>query len=295
MYLQNVFTNHVTLPTSAPVTSTSSNHFDILGRRSSSGPDRGITHFFTATSNTIQKSGRKRTNEQNEQYEPGVNSKCKTRSYLTLCIPVSIYRTNASVDFLRKFYNPWGVLTHLDSSSLAALDLILSDWSLCCPVSTALSVVRRQPPSSSSFSNSLLAFHYPLPVTPRSRVQNPLSGFAPKQTKKSSAWRTSYIVLHQNLVLNTQQWLCCISIMQLHVYIYTREHNQLIMTTSITNEYTSLQKYKSLTLCFRKRWCLLCVRNEWRQGRTAILTQALLSAIAVLLSHLGLSCSTGGH
>ena len=32
---------------------------------------------------------------------------------------------------------------------------------------------------------------------------------------------------------------CCISIIQLHVYKYTREHNQLIMTTSITNEYTS--------------------------------------------------------
>ena len=38
----------------------------------------------------------------------------------------------------------------------------------------------------------------------------------------------------------------------LRVYKYTQEHNQLIMTTSITNEYTSLQKYKSLTLYFRK-------------------------------------------
>ena len=36
----------------------------------------------------------------------------------------------------------------------------------------------------------------------------------------------------------------------LRVYKHTREHNQLIMTTSITNEYTSL--YKSLTLYFRK-------------------------------------------
>ena len=34
------------------------------------------------------------------------------------------------------------------------------------------------------------------------------------------------------------------------VYKCTREHNQPIMTTSITNEYTSL--YKSLTLYFRK-------------------------------------------
>ena len=36
----------------------------------------------------------------------------------------------------------------------------------------------------------------------------------------------------------------------LRVYKYTWEHNQLIMTTSITNEYISL--YKSLTLYFRK-------------------------------------------
>ena len=48
------------------------------------------------------------------------------------------------------------------------------------------------------FSNSLLAFSYPLPVMPRPQVQNPLSGFAPKQTKESSAWWTSYIVLHRD-------------------------------------------------------------------------------------------------
>ena len=44
--------------------------------------------------------------------------------------------------------------------------------------------------------------------------------------------------------------LCCI----LWLYKYTREHNQLIMTTSITHEYTSLQKYKCLTFYFRKCW-----------------------------------------
>ena len=38
------------------------------------------------------------------------------------------------------------------------------------------------------------------------------------------------------------------------------------MTTSITNEYTSLQKYKSLSLHFRKGDILLCVRDEWKQG-----------------------------
>ena len=64
------------------------------------------------------------------------------------------------------------------------------------------------------------------------------------------------------------------------------------MTTSITNEYTSLQKYRSLT---RKGDVLSCVRDEWRQGQTAILTQVLLLTIAALLSRLGWGCSTMGH
>ena len=49
------------------------------------------------------------------------------------------------------------------------------------------------------FSNQLSSrVPLPLPVTPRFQVQNPLSGFAPKQTKESSAWRATYIVLQVN-------------------------------------------------------------------------------------------------
>ena len=49
---------------------------------------------------------------------------------------------------------------------------------------------------------------------------------------------------------------------------------------------------------------LWCVRDEWRQGQTALLTQLLLSTIArcvifkthkALLPHLGWSCSTRGR
>ena len=63
------------------------------------------------------------------------------------------------------------MLTHLDSSSLTALDLISSDGSLCCPMSTALSVVRRQLLSSSAFVQ--LPSRIPLPTSghARSRVQ----------------------------------------------------------------------------------------------------------------------------
>ena len=81
--------------------------------------------------------------------------------------------------------------------------------------------------------------------------------------------------MHLPRVLALWEMQILYSHIQLHIYIYIREHFQLIMTTSITNEYTSLLKYKSLTLYFRKGGCLLCVRNEWRQGQTAILTQVL--------------------
>ena len=168
----------------------------LLGRWSTSGSDRGIANFFTATRKYNRGSGRKRTNEQNEQYEPGVNSKYKTRSYVTLCIPVSIYRLTLawiSSENSTTHEECWLILTRLPSLLLTSSH------------PTGLSAVRCRPPCPSSvancllrvpLSNSFLAFPYLLPVTPRSRVQNPLSGFVPKQTKGSSAWRTTYIVLH---------------------------------------------------------------------------------------------------
>ena len=175
------------------VSSTSSNHFDILGRWSSNGPDRGIAHFFTATINTIEGVGE---NEQNEQYEPGVNSKCKTRSYVTLCIPVSIYRLTLawiSSENSTTHEECWLILTRLPSLL----------WTSSPP--TGLSAVRCRLPCPSSVANCLLLTPFVSPPDLRSRPTsghveisspNPLSGFVPKQTKKSTAWRTSYIVLH---------------------------------------------------------------------------------------------------
>ena len=58
----------------------------------------------------------------------------------------------------------------------------VANWLLCVPL-----------------SNSWLGFPCLLPVASRSRVQNPLSGFAPKKTKGSSAWRTTYIVSHREV------------------------------------------------------------------------------------------------
>ena len=54
------------------------------------------------------------------------------------------------------------------------------------------------------------------------------------------------------------------------------------------NERTNTLLYKniSLTLYSRKGWCFLCVRGEWREGQTVILTQVLLT-ITAPFSHFG--------
>ena len=87
--------------------------------------------------------------------------------------------------------------THLDRSSLTVLD------SLSCQLVSLLSDV--DCPFTSSFANSfsrsfiqiLLCFltHF---RSRRYRGLRPLFGFAPKQTKGSSAWRTTYIVLQSH-------------------------------------------------------------------------------------------------
>ena len=140
-----------------------------------------------------------REREEREQTNnmPWVNPKCKTRSYATLCISLAWISSETSTKLQ-------GKPTYPDRFSSPH-----ANSSLCCPVSSALSVVRRQLPSSSPFfSLSDWRSLSPLPVTPRSRVQNPLSGFAPKQTKESSAWRTSYIVL-QSFCLRRRLTFAC--------------------------------------------------------------------------------------
>ena len=88
-----------------------------------------------------------------------------------------------------------GMPTHLDRSSLTAAGLSHADWSFL------LSGVDW--PLASPFANWLLwvalsnsywrSFTYFW--SRRDPESRPLFGFAPKQTKGSSAWRTPYIVL----------------------------------------------------------------------------------------------------
>ena len=86
---------------------------------------------------------------------------------------------------------------HLTGLHLLVWTLSHADSSLCCPVSTGHS----RHPSPTAFFESLCPTPFSRSLThfrsPEISSPNPLSGFAPKQTKGSSDWRTTYIVLQQ--------------------------------------------------------------------------------------------------
>ena len=154
----------------------------LYGRWSTSGSDRGIAHFLTATRNTIEGVGEKKRT--NEQYA-WVNSSAEGE----LCNIVHM-QTNASVDSsetsTKLLKCRLDILSRPTSLSAPVFGV---DWSLTSPFANCELL-------SPFLSHSLTSIPSPLSVTSRSRVQNPLSGFAPKQTKESSAWRTTYKVLH---------------------------------------------------------------------------------------------------
>ena len=82
---------------------------------------------------------------------------------------------------------------HLDSIFFARPYLLL----LCLESTASLRVV--SPTLSAPFSDSLLASRYHFRIRRDLKSKNTLSGFAPKQTKESSAWRATYIVLHNHI------------------------------------------------------------------------------------------------
>ena len=92
-----------------------------------------------------------------------------------------------------------GMPTHPDWPSLIASGPYLMPTGLfCCPVSTALlrlpsPIASLWVPLSNSFWPSLAYFR-----SRRDLELRPLFGFAPNQTKRSSAWRTLFIVSHLN-------------------------------------------------------------------------------------------------
>ena len=79
---------------------------------------------------------------------------------------------------------------HLDSIFFAGPYLLC----YCVRSRLHLSVPVANPPLLSP-TNSLLASRYLFRLRRDFKSKNPLSGFEPKQTKESSAWRATYIVL----------------------------------------------------------------------------------------------------
>ena len=106
--------------------------------------------------------------------------------------------SSSNADILSRSSSPW--LDPLFSATVSGVRcwLLLSvfprqlssaDSPLCCPVANCSQLL---------FSNSLLASRYHFRIRRDFRSKNPLSGFAPKQTKVSSAWRATHIVLHKD-------------------------------------------------------------------------------------------------
>ena len=130
----------------------------------------------------------KKTTKNKRTIRAYVNSKSKKGSYVTLhslciCRPtLACISSEISTKLL-------GMPPHPDWPSLTA--------SFCW----LLSAAPPRHPSPTAFSAFLFSTLFSsVPLPPSGRVEDlelrPLFGFVPKQTKRSSAWRTHFIVLH---------------------------------------------------------------------------------------------------
>ena len=180
----------------------------MAGRWLTSGP-RGVTHISCHCKNTIGGTGENKTNEQTRTML-GVNSRAEGELCNTLHSWYHIW-TNASVVTSENSTKQLECRLILTQSS--SLDPIFSatvsgvDRICPCPWFHANSRVPHPAANclcpwfhanrlSAPFSNPLsFASPYHFRIWRDFRSKNPLSGFAPKQTKESSAWRATYIVL----------------------------------------------------------------------------------------------------
>ena len=150
----------------------------------------GVSHISSRLQEIRSREWEKKNKRTNKQYA-WINSKCKKRGYVTLCIPCRLTVACISSKNSTKLEECCLILTGLPS---LLLDPISSDWSFCCPVSTPSATFHR--PSLPLGSFVQLSDGRSLSTYGRVEISspNPLSAFAPKQTKGSSAWRTIYIV-----------------------------------------------------------------------------------------------------
>ena len=76
------------------------------------------------------------------------------------------------------------------------------------------------------------------------------------------------------------------------IMLYCHNHNIDLRTSINERTHFFIKICISYTLFSMFLWC---VRDEWRHGQTAILTQLIFLTITALLPHLRRGCSTGGH
>ena len=98
------------------------------------------------------------------------------------------------MDYSWKFHKATGMPTSLDSIFFGGPYLLcycVRSWPhLSVPITNSRELLCP--------TNSLLVSRYHFRIWRDFRSKNPLSGFAPKQTKESSAWRATHIVLHSS-------------------------------------------------------------------------------------------------
>ena len=190
----------MTIPTRPPEYVIFFKTISLYGRWSTSGSDRGIAHFFIATRNTIKGVGGKNKEQTNSML--GL-IQAQEEKLCNIAFPMRICRLTLAWISSEISTKLLGMPTYLDRSSLTSLDPLS-----CRRLLSLLSGVDW--PLASPFANCLLLHPFvslshwrSLPTSGHVEISspNPLFGFAPKQTKGSSAWWTPYIVLHMGSFL----------------------------------------------------------------------------------------------
>ena len=117
-------------------------------------------------------------------------------SYVTLCICRLMLASISSENSTTLL----GIPTYPDRSSSLVLDSLMPTRLSAVPCWLALSVVCHQLLPQAPLSNSL---SHSLTTSGHVKIAGPKPfGFAPKQTKESSAWQTTYIVLQYFIFYN---------------------------------------------------------------------------------------------
>ena len=156
---------------------------------------RGVTHISCHYKNTIEGAGEnRRTNEQ----KLGVNSEQKES--MQHYISHSIYGLTLA------WITSENSTEQLECRHLLIRSSFTGHSLLCYCLTAPVSGVDCPCPwfhantcQLLSRTNSLLASRYLFRPRRDFKSKNPLSGFAPKQTKESSAWQATHIVLQRTL------------------------------------------------------------------------------------------------